>query len=328
MKKNLVLILIMILFSVTIYAQQKSCRRIYLWDVTLSMKGYNGSENVYDRVVEWLANDIENEKNPSTEIYVIPFQHKIIDVKKIKATESDKQDLKKWIREFKNEDVTRTNISGPLDEAQDKYVKNDRYNDIIILTDGGQNIEGSLEKGNAALKKSLSRYISPDTSASETFVYYVLLTNKAKEETDIIPGGNLKVIDPSQSANKRINLSLKRTQISYNIKERSIDKKLTLEFDCEPIPNETKIKVYTKDEYFKVDTIVNVEDNKLNLKVDYDYEDVRYKIGDIYEVPLFLELINFDEISNNKNVNLTLNNPPVKLKIINKKYKKLTIKIK
>ena len=81
MKKILLFFALMIIFSSAIFAQDKTTRKIYLWDVTLSMKGYeNGtyytndpSKNIYDNVLEWLVRDIKKVTDPQTEIYVFPF---------------------------------------------------------------------------------------------------------------------------------------------------------------------------------------------------------------------------------------------------------------
>ena len=45
---------LLIFLSQNVFAQQnqfKDERRIYLWDVTLSLKGFNGSPDIYDKVV-------------------------------------------------------------------------------------------------------------------------------------------------------------------------------------------------------------------------------------------------------------------------------------
>lgn len=42
---------------------EKYYRYVYLWDVTLSMKGYNGSPDIYDDVVDFLLEDIDGLPN-------------------------------------------------------------------------------------------------------------------------------------------------------------------------------------------------------------------------------------------------------------------------
>ena len=70
-------------FSVDVVAQQnrfKNERRIYLWDVTLSMKGFKGrTPDIYDKVITALEKDINTIIDEQTEIWVFPFQTSILD---------------------------------------------------------------------------------------------------------------------------------------------------------------------------------------------------------------------------------------------------------
>ena len=60
--------------SVSAQGQFKDVRQTYLWDVTLSMKGYNGAPDIYSKVVDVMVKDIESITDERTEIVVIPFQ--------------------------------------------------------------------------------------------------------------------------------------------------------------------------------------------------------------------------------------------------------------
>ena len=68
--------LAVVLFALSLNAQGqfKDVRQTYLWDVTLSMKGYNGAPDIYSKVVEVMVKDIQSITNERTEIVVIPFQ--------------------------------------------------------------------------------------------------------------------------------------------------------------------------------------------------------------------------------------------------------------
>ena len=52
--KKILLGLATLLSSLGLFAQGqfKDVRQTYLWDVTLSMKGFNGAPNIYDKVVD------------------------------------------------------------------------------------------------------------------------------------------------------------------------------------------------------------------------------------------------------------------------------------
>ena len=69
--------------SVNMMAQQsrlKNERRIYLWDVTLSMKGYQErTPDIYDKVITALEKDINSIIDEQTEVWVLPFQTNILE---------------------------------------------------------------------------------------------------------------------------------------------------------------------------------------------------------------------------------------------------------
>ena len=80
--RRLLLLLIICAMSVNMMAQQsrfKNERRIYLWDVTLSMKGYKErTPDIYDKVITALEKDINSIIDEQTEVWVLPFQTKIL----------------------------------------------------------------------------------------------------------------------------------------------------------------------------------------------------------------------------------------------------------
>ena len=62
-------------------------RRIYLWDVTLSMQGYQGkTPDIWDNVTAFLKKDIENISDENTELVILPFQENILADWSCKAT--------------------------------------------------------------------------------------------------------------------------------------------------------------------------------------------------------------------------------------------------
>ena len=100
MRKKL-LVCAILLFSLGAFAQGqfKDVRQTYLWDVTLSMKGFNGAPDIYDKVVDVMIKDIQSISNERTEIVVIPFQDKELDVWRAYATPAGKATITKRIRE-------------------------------------------------------------------------------------------------------------------------------------------------------------------------------------------------------------------------------------
>ena len=51
-------------------------RRIYLVDLTRSMEGYNGAEDIFDKVKEQLSNAINAMNDTASGIVIIPFTDK------------------------------------------------------------------------------------------------------------------------------------------------------------------------------------------------------------------------------------------------------------
>ena len=114
----------------------KSERVTYLWDVTLSMKGYNGAENIYDRVLNDLIGDIKAIDDENTEIVVIPFQVDVCDVFRAYATPEGKDDLIEKLKSYNNTNVTNTDIAKPLKYVMDHVFTSDRTDYLMLLTDG------------------------------------------------------------------------------------------------------------------------------------------------------------------------------------------------
>lgn len=170
------LLLGILLFPELILAQQvKDVRLTYLWDVTLSMKGYNGSPDIYEKVVNAMAKDIESITNERTEIVVVPFQDsEKLDEWRQPATQEGKSALIKKIKEYKNDKVTNTNISAPILHSIDKIFSADRIDVMKLMTDGDDNVD----------KKKLERVLDSwceMAKSKDVFGYYIMLTDAARK---------------------------------------------------------------------------------------------------------------------------------------------------
>lgn len=144
--KKIFLTIVCALYAMVLLSAQgnsyKDIRLTYLWDVTLSMKGYNGSPNIYDKVVIAMIKDIESVTNERTEIVVVPFQDsKYCEVWKEFATPEGKANLKSKIKAYKNDNVTNTNISAPLQYAIDEIFTTDKIDIMKLMTDGVDNVD-------------------------------------------------------------------------------------------------------------------------------------------------------------------------------------------
>ena len=92
-------VLLMAPLSMFAQGKFKDVRQTYLWDVTLSMKGFNGAPDIYDQVVDVMIKDINSVTNERTEIVVVPFQDsKYCEVWREMATTAGKKALAERIR--------------------------------------------------------------------------------------------------------------------------------------------------------------------------------------------------------------------------------------
>lgn len=160
---------------VGMYAQGqfKEVRQTYLWDVTLSMKGYKGSPDIYGKVVDVMAEDIRSISDERTEIVVIPFQHKELEVWREYATSEGKAAMIKRIRNYKNENVTGTNISSPLQYVIDNVFTSDKIDIMKLMTDGNDNVNPQR------LKEILENWCEM-AKRKDVYGYYILLTDAAR----------------------------------------------------------------------------------------------------------------------------------------------------
>ncbi len=156
----------------------KEERHTYLWDVTLSMfgqrKGYS-QYDIYDEVVEKMTSNINAIQNEQTEIVVIPFQEKHLEVWRTYATKQGKQDIISRIKHYKNENVTGTNITEPLQYAISHVFTEDRIDIVKLLTDGVPN------RDTEALFRLLNGWCDM-AEKKDVYGYYVMLTPDATSQ--------------------------------------------------------------------------------------------------------------------------------------------------
>ncbi len=153
----------------------KDIRQTYLWDVTLSMKGYNDAPKIYDKVVDVLVKDINRIDNERTEIVVIPFQDKACcDVWREPATPEGKRSLIEKIKHYQNDKVTNTNISAPLEYVINNVFSTDKIDILKLMTDGEDNVNPQR------LHSVLDQWCEI-AKEKDAYGYYILLTDAAKK---------------------------------------------------------------------------------------------------------------------------------------------------
>ena len=255
--------ILLLSLNVLSQGQFKDLRQTYLWDVTLSMKGYNGAPNIYDKVVDVMIKDIQSISNERTEIVVIPFQDKELDVWREFATPEGKAAIIDKISKYKNENITNTNISSPLQYVINNIFSADKIDIMKLMTDGNDNVHP------ARLRDILDRWCDI-AKQKDAYGYYILLTNAAKNgDLSLVLKGicNFEEIDASEMLNgiaeiRQLNNSWKEG-ILINIRDE-YNKPKRLAFNVYAgdgnIPTGFKIHFKTlPNEYVEIDEIAEMQ---------------------------------------------------------------------
>ena len=208
---------------------------VYLWDVTLSMRGpkYGGTADIWESTRKWLIDQIQTTNvSPYDTIIVCPFQECIITgthgLKRINrnsvvdrpfetfdtrqkisydspwkypATNNGKRELIKKIESFVQPHHGLTNLLGPFKYAESNYVDTAKYTTTIyMLTDGIDDFNEGQDEN--FIKYIKNKYINDVKDIKERLdskkhlVKYVRLTSAAQDVPD--NGGDFTVIDPDE----------------------------------------------------------------------------------------------------------------------------------
>lgn len=211
----------------------KKERRIFLWDVTISMVGatkdascpkgdkrskpdfdysksgfpyYNEEKDIYDETRDVLIDKIMQIQNESTEIIVLPFRNGIVGEFKANATASGKEFLKEQIMSWNDLVPGGTYTATCLEEAVNKYFTKDRTNRIFLLTDG----EPSDGEGPKLLNYIMNWKGLSETKGSGIYLVYVMLTDEAdnadiKKVAELNPE-QIQVIEADQDFEEHVTI--------------------------------------------------------------------------------------------------------------------------
>lgn len=331
MKNRIVFIIFFSLIAQSIFSQFKNERRIYLWDVTLSMKG-QGSLNepdIYDNVVKAIEIDINSISDEETEIIVLPFQVNILEEWKGVATAVGKADIIRKIKSYNNTTLSYTNINKPFKEIINKYLSKERRDIVLLLTDGVQNDKNeSIQDFISTIQKWCS--ISAEKDA---YAFYVMLTNFAKDERILSAIRNscritpIEVKNPTQGIDINFVELLPTQNIKYNIKDDA-GKKIKLSFSCKKnieIPTNTKIKVISEENpYLDVNSITLISGNSIEFEVKLkdSYTNLKKQLPQDRNEKLALYISVENEGNNGK---VSLISDVINFELINKPEKTLRI---
>lgn len=350
--KKLLLILIAFYTSFSLYAQdaavQKTERRIYLWDVTLSMQGKaKGCPNIWEDVKKAMCDEIRKITDERTEVVILPFQHRAISeaLYRAEATTEGKDKLisfiqgyqipRLWMKEAGREaqsgekgNTTMTALYSPLKYCVDNILTSDKRNILELMTDG---VSDDAEDQSAFDKFILSDEFCSIANDNDILMFFVALTQQAKysKAEDVKckrivvtpPGNELSHLALTPQAEKTIN-----TYDDYN-------KPISLIFSstsANPVRDGYKVRVYSSENpYISIDQVVEVgADYSIVLNPRYllDPEGMNMLLaqGEASEVCLMYEMApGMDEYPFLMNV---VNSGVTRIKMINTRQRKVTLR--
>lgn len=148
-------------------------RRIYLVDLTRSMEGFNGAEHIFDTVKDQLRQAVLSINDTTTEVIIIPFTNKPLEIYKNKISQKDS------VLNYISNLTTRTGDTNILEAWQrgEGLLDSDKINYMFMLTDGVHNCGEPID----SLYKSLDNWHKM-THGKYQFAFYVLLSENAREK--------------------------------------------------------------------------------------------------------------------------------------------------
>lgn len=315
------LIVIFFFFCVVSNAQDfKNERRIFVWDVTLSMWGYNASPDIGEEVRDNIIKAINEIDDINTDIYVIPFQDNVLDVWKVRADNKGKERITNKIRGIRKKDlnITRTNICDAWDRAVSLLDK-DKRNYIFLLTDGKHNSE---TRDKDCFIDSLDDW-SIIAKRKDGYAFFVMLTDIANDpeitskiqsvsRIDAVSGTSINITEVDIQEMSSINIleNQKKVEIKVNTNHK--------------IPDGFKVRIKAKDNpYYEINSEVELKNGKIfiNPKPKMTKDQLKEKLPEEYIIPI--EVI----IDREKHPRMIVVSTDNKLRFVNKKEKVLYINV-
>ncbi len=258
--KKLATAILLLVFSFCAFAEE---RRVYYLDVTASMTGFNGSENIWDSVTNNLKSAIRAISNESTEIVIKTFtdvNHPIMKIASEKATKEGKSKIYNCIDELAPSKNTKchTDIFVPFEDFYKHEITLTKVDYFFLMTDGNQ-----VQSGINELTSAITEWNKKNNDGEKhIYGFYVMLCNAAYSqniENLIAPQKHLWTV---KSANVNINLIRpEKTSFVCNIREKN---KRHIDIPMSGNINNDDISVKGENEYCKV-TKTEVIDSNLRV---------------------------------------------------------------
>ena len=334
--KKFLFFTLFVCLSAAVTAQIKTQRRVYLWDVTLSMFGEkcvggfvqkdpNGL-NIYKEVRNFLVQDIRSITDESTEIIVLPFQVDVLDVWREKADVSGKRDIINKIENYPKQGCSWTNIVTPMEKLQKELIFSDKNNLLILLTDG---VQSETHGGKARLVEHIRRW-DQFAKTNSAYCLYVMLGEGEDEDLKGEIDKKDRMIWTNKTGGDIVDLHPASELISINM-ENDRTASIPLKYKSSVVlPDNVKVCVTSNDNVLNIDQIVTVKDGLITFDMKYkeEYDILKTKLPETQRLFLQIELINRDELWKNAGKILFFTNNTVQIELINKPEKLLRIRLK
>jgi hypothetical protein len=328
MRKILLIIIIYLSISICCIAQTNE-NKYFLWDVTLSMKGQgstpagNQTLNIWEPVKKSLLEAIQQINDPSTRIFIIPFQDEVLDIWQAQAYREGKIELLNRIRNFDTERPTRTNICGAWDEVFE-LIDFTKQNTVILMTDGFQNYPGLPED---CLISQIERWCSLADSC-DGYAFYVRLTEEASNPELDNAIANCPKIDTIDGTDfNRINIEPFHRNYFVNIQESHLSCDVSFQstpdkFDMSGLSLDLDLQ---SNPYFALQNdMIDISGNKskIHFRIEEPLATIQNVLPEEYSLTLDLSK------SENQNNRVTLQRPQINITFKNRKEKVLNIYVK
>lgn len=240
-------------------------RRVYYVDVTASMIGYNGSENIWESVTQNLKKAIDNVQDESTEIVIKTFtdvDNPITAIVSEYATKNGKKAIKDAIDKLDPSKNTQchTDIFLPFADFYKHEIAKTKVNYFFLMTDGHQ-----YSKRAGQLIEVINEW-NTETKNGKKHIYgfYVMLCDGA--HLDSIASQSIaaqKHLWGVQSASVDINLIRpKKSKFVCDIRQR--DSKCYIDIPMSGNISIAGLSISGENEFCKVDTF-EIKDNSIRV---------------------------------------------------------------
>ncbi len=260
-------------------SQVKDVRQIYLWDVTLSMKGKAADcPNIWDKVKTSMIDDIRQLSDERTEIVVIPFQHKALETWREYATPEGKESIIRKIKDyslplfdFGGRMTTMTDLHAPLQYCVDNVLSADKVDILKLMTDGVSDV--NQDKYEAFLRDWCQI-----AKQKDAYGFYIMLTDAAKAGLTTlrqIDPCRFEPVDVSQMGGTTVSVLALVPQATYAFNVRDdYGKDITLKFTPSGngnLPSGYKVHLFSiENEYIQFDEVVELRsDYTVTVKARY-----------------------------------------------------------